>query len=178
MDFSIALEDDRRTACQLLLFTEVENCVEVRKQILGGKVEASLLKPNLVVSPFQVAVAANRAVRVQALNKMATRSLYTEVIFNLSTKKNIGNALKTFGMGDEDKEVLAVVLGTEEEVEARAKKIKEQIKGKVTAISELATLTQESQVKELYKVTKEDLSVGSLLEAVVARMACRDFLTL
>ncbi|MPC56913.1 EKC/KEOPS complex subunit Tprkb [Portunus trituberculatus] len=132
----------------------------------------------MVVAPFQVAVAANRAVRAQALGKMATRSLYTEVIFNLSTKKNIMNALKTFGMGEEDKEVLAVVLGTEEEVEDKVTKITQQINGKVVDTSELADLTQEARVQELYKVTPEELKVGSLLEAVVSRMACRDFLTL
>ncbi len=48
----------------------------------------------------------------------------------------------------------------------------------VTDLSELSSLTQEVQVRELYKVTPEELVVGSLLEAVVSRMACRDFLTL
>uniref|UniRef100_A0A0P4W6E7 Uncharacterized protein n=1 Tax=Scylla olivacea TaxID=85551 RepID=A0A0P4W6E7_SCYOL len=178
MAFSVVLEDEARTVCRLVLFTQVENAGQVRKLILAGEVEASLIKPQMVVAPFQVVVAANRAVRAQALGKMATRSLYTEVIFNLSTKKNITNALKTFGLGDKDKEVLAVVLGTEEEVEARVTKITQQINGKVVATSELAGLTQEAQVRELYKVTPEELTAGSLLDAVVSRMACRDFLVL
>ena len=44
----------------------------------------------------------------------------------------IMNALKTFGMGEEDKEVLAVVLGKEEEVEDKVTKITQQVSGKVS----------------------------------------------
>ena len=47
----------------------------------------------------------------------------------------IVNALKTFGLGDDDKEVVAVVLGTEDEVEAKVNKITEQVKGEVSARS-------------------------------------------
>ncbi|XP_050726550.1 EKC/KEOPS complex subunit TPRKB-like [Eriocheir sinensis] len=178
MAFSVVLEDEGHTVCRLLLFTDVTNAAEVRKLILSGQVEASLVKPQMVVEPFQLVVAANRAVRAQAANKMTTRSLYSEVIFNLSTKKNVGNALKTFGLGEADTETLAVVLGSEGEVDARVEKITGQVKGKTTALSELSGLTQEAQVRELYKVTEEELVTGSLLEAVVSRMACRDFLSL
>lgn len=47
-----------------------------------------------------------------------------------------------------------------------------------TSLPELDSLTNNAQVREVYKVTQEELITGSLLEAVVSHMACRDFLTL
>lgn len=48
MAFTIVLENENHTACHLLLFTEVTNATEVRKLILSGQVEASLIKPQMV----------------------------------------------------------------------------------------------------------------------------------
>lgn len=48
MAFSIVLEDKDHTICCLLLFTEVTNAAEVRKLIMSGQVEASLIKPQMV----------------------------------------------------------------------------------------------------------------------------------
>lgn len=48
MTFFTALENENHTVCYLLLFTEVTNAAEVRKLILSGQVEASLIKPQMV----------------------------------------------------------------------------------------------------------------------------------
>lgn len=48
MAFSVVLEDEHHTVCHLLLFTDVTNAAEVRKLILSGQVEASLIKPQMV----------------------------------------------------------------------------------------------------------------------------------
>lgn len=45
----------------------------------------------------------------------------------------VGNALKTFGLGDDDTEILAVVLGSEEQVKDRLEKITNIIEGKVSS---------------------------------------------
>lgn len=48
MAFSMVLENESHTVCHLLLFTEVTNAAEVRRLILSGQVEASLIKPQMV----------------------------------------------------------------------------------------------------------------------------------
>lgn len=48
MTFSVILENEGHTVCRLLLFTEVTNAAEVRKLIMSGQVEASLIKPQMV----------------------------------------------------------------------------------------------------------------------------------
>ncbi|XP_042226024.1 EKC/KEOPS complex subunit Tprkb-like isoform X2 [Homarus americanus] len=127
MSVTVSLEDAAHSRCHILLYSKVENAAEVRQLIMKGQVEASLIKPAMVVDTFQVIVAANKAVRSLAAKKMVTRSVFAEIIFNLSPTKNITDSLKNFGLGDGDTEILAVVL--DEESGEKVKKLKSQIRG-------------------------------------------------
>lgn len=175
MSVTVTLEDEAQTKCHVLLY-EIENAAEVRQLIMKGQVEASLIKPEMIVDSFQVIVAANKAVRCLALKKMTTRSVFAEIIYNLSPTRTITESLKNFGLGDDDKHILAVVLddGSGEKL----KQLQGQIKGKEIPVAELSSLTNKSKVTETYKVTPSELTVSSLVDAVVSRMACKEFLLL
>ncbi|XP_037804212.1 EKC/KEOPS complex subunit Tprkb-like [Penaeus monodon] len=179
MSVTVTLEDEVQTKCHVLLY-EIENAADVRQLIMKGQVEASLIKPEMIVDSFQVIVAANKAVRSMALKKMTTRSVFAEIIYNLSPTRTITESLKTFGLGDDDKHILAVVLddGSGEKL----KQLHAQVKGKEIPIAELSSLTNKSKVTETYKVTASELTVeltvSSLVDAVVSRMACKEFLLL
>lgn len=47
-----------------------------------------------VADVFPVMVAANKAVRSQIANKMVTRSVFAEILFNLSPTKNVNKILE------------------------------------------------------------------------------------
>ncbi|XP_066962096.1 EKC/KEOPS complex subunit TPRKB-like isoform X2 [Macrobrachium rosenbergii] len=167
------LEDASRSRCHLLLYRNVENAIDLRKMIMEGQVEASLIKPEMVVSAFQVLVAANKAVRSLEAKKMTTRSVFSEIIFNLSPTKNISESLLRFGLGDSDKDILAVVV--DPDVEPKVEKLSGQIQGQLVPLDELSSLTNVQKVTETYKITKEELTMSSLSDGVISRMACKEF---
>ncbi|XP_071544187.1 EKC/KEOPS complex subunit TPRKB-like [Panulirus ornatus] len=176
MNVTVNLEDAAQSSCHIMLYSNVENAAEVRQMIMKGQVEASLIKPEMVVDPFQVLVAANKAVRALAAKKMVTRSVYAEIIFNLSPSKNITESLKNFGLGETDTEILAVVL--DQESGEKVGKLNSQIKGQQTSVKEMSHLTDRAKVKQVYKVTDAELEVSSLLDAVVSHIACKECLVL
>ncbi|XP_028426094.1 EKC/KEOPS complex subunit TPRKB isoform X2 [Perca flavescens] len=134
-----------------MLFKEVKNAAELRQCAVEGKINGALINPTMLVDPFQVLVAVNKAVNLQKIGKMKTRSLYSEIIFNLSPTNNISEAFKRFGSSDGDDSVLVVLVHSKDESQL---------------VSDISA--------RLYKVTAQEEKCGTLLDAVVCRMAIKD----
>ncbi|XP_028307103.1 EKC/KEOPS complex subunit TPRKB [Gouania willdenowi] len=164
---------DRRVT--QMLFKEVKNAAEMRQSAVEGKIQAALINPTMLVDPFQVLVAANKAVHLHTIGKMKTRSLYSEIIFNLSPTNKISDAFKRFGVSDEDDAVMVVVVHSEDELKALSD-ITEIVDGRQVPVDDLSSLSDSAKIKKLYKVTPQEEKCGSLLDAVVCRMAIKDVL--
>ncbi|KAI9516944.1 hypothetical protein NQZ68_011421 [Dissostichus eleginoides] len=156
-----------------MLFKEVKNAAELRQCAVEGKINGALINPTMLVNPFQVLVAANKAVNSQNNGKMKTRSLYSEIIFNLSPTNNISEAFKRFGCSDGDDSVLVVLIHNEDESQLLAD-LTARVSGRQVPVEEVSSLTDHAKVKKLYKVTQEEEKSGTLLDAVVCRMAAKD----
>ncbi|TNM91388.1 EKC/KEOPS complex subunit TPRKB [Takifugu flavidus] len=158
-----------------VLFKDVKNAAELRQSAVAGKINAALIKPAMVVNSFQVLVAANKAVHLQKTGKMKTRSLYSEIIFSLSPTNNISEAFKRFGIADGDDSVLLVLVHSEDESQLLAD-IKSMVNGQQVPVEDVSSLTDQEKIKKFYKVTPQEEKCGTLLDAVVCRMAIKDVL--
>ncbi|KAM7378058.1 hypothetical protein PAMA_013114 [Pampus argenteus] len=156
-----------------MLFKEVKNAVELRQKAVQGKINGALINPTMLVNPFQLLVAANKAVHLQKIGKMKTRSLYSEIIFNLSPTNNISEAFKRFGISDGDDSVLVVLVHNKDESQLLSD-IAAKVDGRQVPVEDISSLSDAAKIKKLYKVTPQEETCGTLLDAVVCRMATKD----
>ncbi|XP_060759605.1 EKC/KEOPS complex subunit TPRKB isoform X1 [Neoarius graeffei] len=130
-------------------------------------------KHRRVLDPFQTVLAANKAVHVQKIGKMKTRSLYSEIIFNLSPTNNISEAFKRFGISDNDHAVLIVLVHNKEDANNKDDLLS-KVDGQQIPADQISTLSDLAKIKKLYKVAPQEEKCGSILDAVICRMAAKD----
>lgn len=158
------------------LYKDVTNAKELRQSVMNGEFEATLLKTSVIADPFQVLVAANRALHLYRIDKMTTKNVHSEVLFCLSSTKNISDSFRKYGLGDGDTSVFVVVLNDKDDTTMNL--IQSKVQGTQIPLAEVKQFTDEKLVKKLYKVTDQELSVGSLTDALVSKVASKEFVTL
>ncbi|CAL1528764.1 unnamed protein product [Lymnaea stagnalis] len=157
------------------LFVNLESCKNIRKCVMNGTVEASLLKSSMIIDPFQVLVAANKAVHLYKSNSMMTKNVHSEILFCLSPSKNISESFRAFGAADSDTSVfVAIVNDTEDKTLA---KVSEILGHQPVPLEGVSSLGDIKLITKAYKLTDEELSHFPMLDALVSRIAAKEIIT-
>ncbi|KAF2879078.1 hypothetical protein ILUMI_27087 [Ignelater luminosus] len=170
MTYEQPLSAATNATIRIKLFKNVKNVPHLRKQIISGALKCCIIKPNLIVDPFQIVVAANKALTA---NKMTTRTMFAEILFNLSISKNITQSLQKFGIDDNEKDIIVVVID-KGDFSDKVHEVYEQIKGEEVDILCLKDLTDLKEVKKAYKLSDTEYEKLSILDSVVSRIATKD----
>lgn len=175
-DYSIELDRETGLYCTLHLFTDVTNISEVCKEVITGKLRCCVVKASLVADAFQAVVAANKAALNAKQSRLVTKTVYTEVLFCLSMSKNISRSLIEFGISDNDKNILVILIHKAGEEQAMLKELLRCIKGERIAISRIQEFTDTNLVKKTYKIDEDELRISNLTDAVVSRISCKEIM--
>ncbi len=157
----------------VLYFTEVANVEEVTEKLASQThpfSRCTIVNSDLIVDPFQIAIAANKAIVAEKSGNMITKSLTTELLFNLSTSENITTSLERFGFASSGGDsILMAVFGSD------AKKIedlKAEVKG--TLQSDFASKSQDTKlIRSIYDIKDDQLVNNELLNLIVTKIACK-----
>jgi len=96
---------------QLMVFDGVKNMEDVRRKVNAGEISASLVSTSVLCHSLPLLIAIEKSIqnRTGMGGKMITRTIFTEVLYNLSFTKNITESLRTFGVKEDETSFLAVL---------------------------------------------------------------------
>jgi len=151
----------------------VKNVPELRKKLLGGELNCALLNSSLITDVFPVLLACNKAVSDHMDSSKKTRNIHSEILYNMSPSNSISGSLKTFGVTNDQTSFLCASVYKGGSEPNGVETVLKMADGTVTPLTTLEGSCQVEKIKELYKIGDEELTIGSLSDAVVMRIASK-----
>lgn len=165
----------QKKALRICLFTDIENAAELMNKLRSGELDAALVKAELVLEPFVLLAAANRAVHQSAHNRMSTRSLAAELIYSLSPSRNISDSLVTFGVAVKSTNIIAAIF--DDEKGNKMKDLAKQIKGKAVTLDHLKEISNYKLIRKVYQVSEPSVNEESITDHILTRIITKDYLS-
>ncbi|KAL6739403.1 hypothetical protein Aduo_012867 [Ancylostoma duodenale] len=170
----------QRRTIRLCLFVDVKNAHELRSKLRNGEVDAAIIRAELVLEPFIVLAAANRAVNQAAHNRLSTRSLAAELVYSLSPSRNISDSLVTFGIADTSKNIIVCIFDDKDG--SKMKKLAKEIDGRPESLEKLAgimdiRLIQKYYKFQIYQLGEPKFNEDSISDRVLSRIITKDFMS-
>lgn len=173
--YNCDLDPDTNARLKVYLFKDVKNVEDIRQNVIKGVWKCSAIKPSLIMDIFQVAVAANRAVLSEKSKTMVTKTVYSEILYNLSLTKNITLSLSKFGIEKDDSLLVCFIINSDSD-DAASADIVSQILGEQCPLSSLCSFTNMKDVKTVYKLNGlNSNSHTDLLDVIVSKMVTKNF---
>lgn len=158
----------------LLLFQNIANMAEINDMVLERQLDAAILNPKYVYHPEQLLVAAHKSLFQKNQESLQTKTVYTEVLYNLYPGRSIRDALKTFGVKEDNREAAFVVF--DDENKAVSDRIRKLVKGEALSFDSLSEVNDNQSILDLYKIPSHASHKDDILQFILTRMATRDLL--
>lgn len=143
------------------------------KEMLKSDLKLTVVNPKYILNFDHLNHAVFKTLYFSSRQQMKTKSIYTELLFNLSPNKSITDALKTFGVEECDKAALFVIFGAPEKA---SDKISETVKGTLIRFREIGGVNCIFDIKKLYSVQNHVQEIDDIFRVIVTKMTARDVL--
>lgn len=163
---------DSHILLKLYLYKNVRNIEEIKNNIVKKKWNCAAINPSLILDVLQVAVAANRATISAKANTLITKSVFSEILFNLSLSTNISQSLTKFGITKDNNLLLCFFIQDKDE----SGDVIKQINGEPCPISDLCMFSNLKDIKSIYKLNNVACDVD-LLDIIVSRIATKGIIS-
>jgi EKC/KEOPS complex subunit CGI121/TPRKB len=162
----------QRRYLRICLFRDVRNAVELRKLLRTGEIDAAFIRAEMVLEPFVLLAAANRAVHQAAHNRMYTRSLSAELIYSLSPNRNISDSLNTFGIAENSKDLIVAVF--DDTKGDKMVKLAKKIEGNPEPLVHLRDCCDLNLIEKVYETKTPETAGETLSDSIVTRILSKD----
>eukprot|EP00877_Chromochloris_zofingiensis_P004958 jgi/Chrzof1/14463/Cz09g03260.t1 len=170
---SVTFEGHPGRQLVVLLFTNVTNSRDIRQKILTADInpEFAFINAEAVPDLLPLQLAAHKALTADVRGKLITKTLHSELVCNLSGSKHIAETLKRFGVSDTTQNLLVARFdATPQDLEY----IISVVEGQQVPLESLASVAKAEVISKYYKISGEELKIGSVVDAIACRIAARD----
>ncbi|KAJ3115732.1 hypothetical protein HDU96_000144, partial [Phlyctochytrium bullatum] len=168
-----------------LLVRNVPDAEDIKKRIIAGDPaipNCVMVNAKMLLSLDQIAMAATRAFLAQNQGTLKTKTLLSEILFNLSPNNNIGEAMKLFGVGKSVTDVVVILIDPLPAQEA-LEGLLGVMRGSPADIRELQGLADVEFIRKTFKIPPSSTQWKSptegnldwLLDVVISSMAIKGY---
>ncbi|KAF9475898.1 CGI-121-domain-containing protein [Pholiota conissans] len=161
--------DPQISQVSIALFTKVSNAGALKLRIIAaataegqaGDVEReavnfAFIDARLITSKLHLETAVCQALLAASQDALRTRTVHSEVLYNLNPTHNITEAIRRYGVSDANTDVIVVRIDSPELTpEAVLKKMEAVVVGTLSPFSDLENITDWASIKKYHKLNGE-----------------------
>ncbi|KAF9563355.1 CGI-121-domain-containing protein [Agrocybe pediades] len=119
-------------------------------------VNFAFIDARLITSKLHLETATFQAILAESQGGLRTRTVHSEILYNLNPTHNITEAIRRYGVSENNTDVLVVRIGSQDLVPSVVEeRMKEVVSGNLVPLSELQDVTDWSSVKKYYKLNND-----------------------
>ncbi|KAG0371940.1 hypothetical protein BGX24_000958 [Mortierella sp. AD032] len=167
---SLPTAGDIHMAC----FSAVKNAPDLKEKLQNQdkSLTFAIVESTLIMDVFQLLLAATKAAHDNETGKLATQTISSEIIYNLSPSKNIAESLKRFGISEDTTSLIAVKIGgnPDEIIEDMSR----TVDGILVSFSKLDQEKDMVKLRQYYKIDPKVTEDKEILNWIISAIAMKN----
>lgn len=172
--FLFKMDSPPKESASFYLYEDISNMKEIKDQVMKGSLKAAVVNPVLIYHIDQLIFAAHKCIYSHNNVQLKTKSIYTELLYDLFPTRSIRDALKNFGTQDDATAAIFVVFRSENQKLKNG--LESQVVGNLVSLDRIAELRDVAAIRKLYKIPSEVAGEETVLNSILTKMAAKELL--